>query len=128
LWLLVFAAIGLSSPIALAKDQSKAERLKGLMKPAPKTNYKNYLHKSHNEIQGTATVLFLSYKTFLSSQDMNSCVFTPSCSVYAIESLQKDNPVKAYLKIFDRLSRCHPFTKKGEYPYHDNNLLYDPAK
>ena len=88
-------------------------------------NYKRYLKKSHNELEATAAILFIGYKNFLSSQDMNTCVFTPSCSVYAIECLQHDNPFKAYLKIFDRLSRCNPLVAKGEYPFNYQIQKYD---
>jgi putative membrane protein insertion efficiency factor len=91
-------------------------------------NYKGYLKKSSNELEATAAILFIGYKNFLSSQDMNSCVFTPSCSVYAIECLEHNNPFEAYLKIFDRLSRCHPVTAKNEYPYnYQTQKYYDPA-
>jgi len=91
-------------------------------------NYKAYLKKSKNEIEGTAAILFLTYKSFFSSQDQNSCVFTPSCSVYAMESLQHDNPFVAYMKIFDRLQRCHPLVKPGEYEFHkQTQRFHDPS-
>jgi putative membrane protein insertion efficiency factor len=107
---------------------SKMEKLAKLNKPVKNTvNYKAYLKKSKNEIEGTAAILFLTYKSFFSSQDQNSCVFTPSCSVYAMESLQHDNPFVAYLKIFDRLQRCHPFVANGEYSFHyQSQRFYDP--
>lgn len=114
---------------AQGKLSSKMVKLEKLNKPVKNgVNYKAYLKKSKNEIDGTAAVLFLTYKSFFSSQDQNSCVFTPSCSVYAIESLQRYNPVVAYLKIFDRLERCHPLVKKGEYEFHNQSQrYYDPA-
>jgi putative membrane protein insertion efficiency factor len=112
-----------------SKSTPKFERLVKLNKPDSRSNnYKSYLKKSSNELQASAAILFLGYKSFFSSQDMNSCNFTPSCSVYAIESLQHNNPFKAYLKIFDRLSRCHPLSTKGEYQYNfQTQKLYDPA-
>jgi putative membrane protein insertion efficiency factor len=104
-------------------------KLEILNKPVKnQVNYKAYLKKSKNEIEGTAAVLFLTYKNFFSSQDQPSCVFTPSCSVYAMESLQHDNPFVAYLKIFDRLQRCHPLVKPGEYTIHQSSMrYYDPS-
>jgi putative membrane protein insertion efficiency factor len=112
-----------------SQKTSKLTSLKALNKPTEsKTNFGKYLKTSTNEVEATASLLFLFYKNFLSSQDMNSCVFTPSCSVYAIESLQKDNPFKAYLKIFDRLSRCHPLVANKEYPVNSKlGKYYDPA-
>jgi putative membrane protein insertion efficiency factor len=121
----------MASPIAKAQEKlpSKMDKLAKLNKPVKNTvNYKAYLKKSTNEIEGTAAILFLTYKSFFSSQDQNSCVFTPSCSVYAMESLQHDNPFMAYLKIFDRLQRCHPIVKPGEYTFHKpTQRYYDPA-
>ena len=119
-----------SSPLPVfCNTTPKISKLVKLNKPDSRSNnYKGYLKKSHNELQATAAILFIGYKSFLSSQDMNSCVFTPSCSVYAIESLQHNNPFVAYLKIFDRLSRCHPLVAKKEYPYNfETEKYYDPA-
>ncbi|HPR32050.1 MAG TPA: membrane protein insertion efficiency factor YidD [Prolixibacteraceae bacterium] len=109
-------------------NPSKQDKLSQLNKPKKtKTDFSKYLKNSTNELEATAAILFVGYKDFLSSQDMNSCVFTPSCSVYAIESIQNDNLFVAYLKIFDRLSRCHPFVAKGEYHFlPQNQTFYDP--
>jgi putative membrane protein insertion efficiency factor len=120
----------ISVPLSVfSQSTSKFERLVKLNKPdSHSNNYKSYLKKSNNELEATAAILFLGYKSFFSSQDMNSCNFTPSCSVYAIESLQHKNPIEAYLKIFDRLSRCHPLSTKGEYQYNfQTQKFYDPA-
>ncbi len=105
------------------------DKLKNLNKPKDrKENFIKYVKSENNEIENTAALLFWTYKNFLSSQDMASCVFTPSCSVYAIESLQNDNPFLAYLKIFDRLARCHPVVAQGEYTYDTKTeKYYDPA-
>ena len=118
----------LTVQISFAQQLSKKDKLQQLFKPLPAQKYKKYLLKSRNELEGTGALLFLGYKSFISSQDMGSCVFSPSCSVYAIESFQTDNPLKAYLKTFDRLTRCHPLTAKKEYPYFKKTgLLYDPV-
>lgn len=110
------------------KTMQKKEQLKQLFKPNPKPDYKKYLKNSTNEAEGTAALLFVGYKSVLSSQDMSSCVFTPSCSVYAIETLKHDPIYIAYFKIFDRLSRCHPLSAKHEYEIHPKTgMLYDPA-
>jgi len=129
--LIVAVLIHMASPTVQAQGKlsSKMDKLAKLNKPVKSAvNYKAYLKKSTNEIEGTAAILFLTYKSFFSSQDQNSCVFTPSCSVYAMESLQHDNPFVAYLKIFDRLQRCHPIVKPGEYTFHQPTLrYYDPV-
>jgi putative membrane protein insertion efficiency factor len=130
LCLAIFFLFYLAAPLpAFCKTTPKISKLVKLNKPdSHANNYKGYLKKSSNELEATAAILFIGYKNFLSSQDMNSCVFTPSCSVYAIESLQHDNPFEAYLKIFDRLSRCNPLVAKNEYPYNfQTQKYYDPA-
>lgn len=109
------------------KHPDKKQQLSRLFAPTPKPDYNYYLKNSTNEIEITGALLFIGYKSFFSSQDMASCVFSPSCSVYAIQAFQNDNPIVAWMKVFDRLSRCHPFTKEGEYPLiHQTQLLYDP--
>jgi putative membrane protein insertion efficiency factor len=127
--ILLLLLLVLLAPIdAKSENIPKKEQLQKLFQTDKKHNYNQYLKNSNNELEATAAILFLGYKSFLSSQDMNSCVFTPSCSVYAIQALQHDHPVEAYFKIFDRLTRCHPLTAKGEYPIQKNtNLYYDPA-
>ncbi len=110
-----------------AENPSRIELLKSIKKPQEKPKYRLELKKADNEIETTVAFLFLGYKTFLSSQDMNSCVFSPTCSVYAMEAFQKFNPVKAYLMTFDRLTRCHPLSKPGQYPLTSNLYLYDPV-
>jgi len=132
LFLKIITLCGLLSCVSIAakaqQTLSKFDRLKKIDQPKPKEKFNKYLKRSSNELEQTGAVLFVGYKSFVSSQDMASCVFTPSCSVYAIESLQTDSPFLAYVKIFDRLSRCHPLTAKGEYPYYKNtNQLYDPV-
>lgn len=125
----VFFLLAMPRLMAQDKQSSKLAKLERLNEPArTKVNYVSYLKRSKNEIEGTASILFLTYKSFFSSQDQNSCVFTPSCSVYAIESLEHYNPIVAYLKIFDRLERCHGLVAKGEYEInYKTQQYYDPA-
>ncbi len=80
-----------------------------------------------NEAQQLASFLFLFYKEFISSQDMNSCVFYPSCSVYTMESIKSKGFLPGLISGFDRLSRCHPFGQKY-YPIDpETQKLYDPV-
>ncbi|MCP4923899.1 MAG: membrane protein insertion efficiency factor YidD [bacterium] len=45
-----------------------------------------------------------------------SCRYTPTCSSYAQESLEKHNTAKACWLIFKRLGRCHPWGSQGYDP------------
>ena len=44
------------------------------------------------------------------------CRFEPSCSLYAIEALQRHGAVKGSWLAARRLSRCHPFHPGGHDP------------
>jgi len=67
------------------------------------------LRYSKNDIELVLTVFFNGYKLFFSSQDLNTCTFIPSCSVYGLQAIQKRGLIMGTMKTFDRLSRCHGF-------------------
>jgi uncharacterized protein len=56
---------------------------------------------------GIITTAFYIYKTFISSQDHMSCVFTPSCSEFALQAIQKQGLIVGSMNTFDRLIRCN---------------------
>jgi putative membrane protein insertion efficiency factor len=86
-----------------------------------------YIRGADNPLEFIFATLFVGYKYLLSSQDLGSCVFYPSCSVYGIESIRKNGILLGMIDTFDRLTRCHPFAG-GHYPYDPKkNKLYDPV-
>ena len=56
-----------------------------------------HVHVNTNEVQFVFSGLFLFYKSFISSQDAQSCSFTPSCSVYALEAVKKQGVLKGMI-------------------------------
>jgi putative membrane protein insertion efficiency factor len=44
------------------------------------------------------------------------CIYTPTCSQYAIEALQKYGVVKGLWLSVKRILRCHPFAEGGYDP------------
>ena len=56
------------------------------------------------------------YQWVISPLFPGSCRFEPSCSRYAIVSLEKDGLVKGALKTAWRLCRCQPYGKGGYDP------------
>ena len=58
------------------------------------------------------------FKSFVSPLLPPSCRFTPTCSEYAIEAVQKRGVVRGLCLALWRLLRCHPFARGG----------YDPVK
>jgi putative membrane protein insertion efficiency factor len=60
-----------------------------------------------NEVQAAFSGLFLFYKSFISSQDLTVCTFTPSCSEYGILAVKGHGIIKGGLMTMDRLTRCN---------------------
>ena len=56
------------------------------------------------------------YRRIISPGLLPCCRFTPSCSTYALESLQKHGVVKGLAKATWRVCRCHPLGRAGYDP------------
>jgi uncharacterized protein len=56
------------------------------------------------------------YQLLLSPFFGQQCRFTPTCSHYAIESLQKHGVLTGFWLTIKRLSRCHPWHDGGHDP------------
>ena len=54
-----------------------------------------------------------AYRLLISPLMPQSCRFTPSCSVYALEALRLHGPIKGLWLAMRRLARCHPITWLG---------------
>ncbi len=60
------------------------------------------------------------YKKHISAGLKTSCAFTPTCSEYAIEALEKRSFFVAVFLIIRRLLRCNPLAKGGLDPVPDS--------
>lgn len=56
------------------------------------------------------------YRYLLSPLHPMSCRFTPTCSEYAMEAIQKHGSVTGLYLTARRLLRCHPFHPGGHDP------------
>lgn len=56
------------------------------------------------------------YQKCISPYKMGCCRFTPTCSHYAIEALQKHGAFKGTLLTAWRILRCNPFCRGGYDP------------
>jgi putative membrane protein insertion efficiency factor len=56
------------------------------------------------------------YKTFISPFLPPSCRFTPTCSVYTMEAVEKYGTLKGTWMGTKRILRCQPFCKGGHDP------------
>jgi uncharacterized protein len=60
--------------------------------------------------------LIKGYQRFVSPMLPPSCRFTPSCSLYTLQAIEKYGLLKGILMGTRRLLRCHPFSKGGFDP------------
>ena len=56
------------------------------------------------------------YRTAISPWTPPCCRYTPTCSQYALEALEKYGAVKGGWLAMKRILRCHPFCKGGYDP------------
>ena len=63
-------------------------------------------------------LLIKFYQQSISMYLPSACIYIPSCSQYAIETIEKYNIFKSLYLIIKRLIKCNPMSKKG----------YDPVK
>ena len=56
------------------------------------------------------------YQRLISPMRPPTCRFHPSCSAYAVESLERFGPLKGGWLAIRRLGRCHPWTPGGVDP------------
>ena len=60
--------------------------------------------------------LIKAYQITLSPFFGQQCRFTPTCSHYAVECIQKHGAFKGLLLAIKRLSHCHPWHAGGHDP------------
>lgn len=56
------------------------------------------------------------YQILLSPLVGGACRFTPSCSAYAIEALERHGALRGTWLAIRRLARCHPWGPAGYDP------------
>lgn len=47
---------------------------------------------------------------------LGRCIYTPTCSQYAVEAIEKYGALKGGFLAFKRILRCNPFAKGGYDP------------
>jgi uncharacterized protein len=63
-----------------------------------------------------ALMLLRFYKAAISPYLGNNCRFTPTCSEYAMQAVEKYGAAKGSWMALRRLLRCNPFCKGGYDP------------
>ncbi|MEW6564430.1 MAG: membrane protein insertion efficiency factor YidD [Spirochaetota bacterium] len=67
-------------------------------------------------MQNLMLLLIRFYQKAISPHFPPSCRYTPTCSHYTYEAIQKYGPVKGLLMGIKRILRCHPFHPGGYDP------------
>lgn len=61
-------------------------------------------------------LLVRGYQLIISPHTASACNFTPTCSGYAIEALEKYGAVRGTILAVHRILRCHPWGGHGYDP------------
>lgn len=67
-------------------------------------------------MQALLVGLVKGYRLLLSPWLGSACRFTPTCSVYALEALQRHGAAAGSGLTVARLARCHPWCRGGHDP------------
>jgi len=74
------------------------------------------MHKPLNPLQYLLIGLIRFYQLVLSPFMGNQCRFTPTCSQFAREAVEKHGAIKGSWLAIRRISRCHPWHPGGHDP------------
>ena len=55
------------------------------------------------------------YRRHISPHTPACCRYSPTCSVYAIQAIEKYGALKGGWLAFKRICRCHPFSNRDWY-------------
>lgn len=61
-------------------------------------------------------LLVRGYQRFISPALPPACRFTPSCSQYAVEALERHGALRGSWLAIARIARCHPWHPGGHDP------------
>ena len=102
------------------------------------SRYQNLIHLTEGTKEQKKTIawykyprlffksLIYYYQRFVSSQDMQVCNFTPSCSHFGQQVIQRYGIFKGCLLIGDRLFRCNPLAYQHHAIHPRTGLCDDP--
>jgi len=135
---ITLAMISITITHALAASEQVAKDLDFILRyytenQVPTDGNDSFTADNPSELQTFTTGLIKLYQIIVSSQDIPACNFTPSCSRFTMEAIQKGGLLKGALLGTDRLMRCHWFAHKhyrqkyGINHDHESEKLHDPV-
>ena len=79
----------------------------------------------HRFVKQIALQLLKGYKWAISPMFPPACRYTPTCSEYAMEAIDRYGVLRGGLKAVGRILRCHPLAKGGYDPVVGNPTRHD---
>ena len=70
----------------------------------------------HGIVARSLMRLVRAYQRYLSPLLGDSCIYSPTCSEYMLEAIQKYGAARGFWLGFKRILRCHPFHRGGYDP------------
>lgn len=61
-------------------------------------------------------ILIRFYRRYISPLKAPTCIYTPTCSEYAMQAIEKYGVLKGGFMSIKRILRCHPLHKGGYDP------------
>lgn len=68
------------------------------------------------------------YRRFISPRTAPCCRFTPSCSKYGLEAIERFGALRGGFMTICRIIRCNPFTPGGYDPVPEKKRKYKVIK
>jgi len=67
-------------------------------------------------MRGALILVIRGYQLWISPLLPSACRYYPTCSVYAVEAIEKYGAVSGSWLALRRITRCHPFRSGGYDP------------
>lgn len=72
--------------------------------------------QTRGRVSRLLTVIIRGYKRYISPLLPDACIYSPTCSQYALEAIEKYGAAKGSWLAFKRILRCNPFHRGGYDP------------
>lgn len=74
------------------------------------------MNERRGTVQRVLLALIRGYQRYISPWLPDSCIYSPTCSQYAVEAIAKYGAAKGSWLAFRRILRCNPFHRGGYDP------------
>ena len=74
------------------------------------------MHVEHGLVARLLMRAVRGYKRYISPLLPDACIYSPTCSEYALEAIQKYGAARGGWLAFRRILRCNPFHRGGFDP------------